>query len=57
MMKITTHFEDTDNPMITAGSCPPIGIDFGRDEPGMVLQFRDVEGGYIVWRDYAVDVQ
>ena len=41
--------------MITAGSHPPISIDFGKDEPGMTLQYRDVERGYIVWRDYTVD--
>jgi hypothetical protein len=41
--------------MITAGTSPPISIDLGKDEPGMVLQFRDVERGNIVWRDYTVD--
>ena len=41
--------------MITAVSYPPISIDFGKDEPGMTLQYRDVERGYIVWRDYTVD--
>ena len=41
--------------MITAGTYPPISIDFGKDEPGMTLQFRDVERGYIVWRDFKVD--
>ena len=41
--------------MITAGSYPPISIDLGKDEPGMTLQYRDVERGYIVWRDYTVD--
>ena len=41
--------------MITAGSYPPISIDFGRDDPGMTLQFRNAERGYIVWRDYEVD--
>ena len=41
--------------MITAGSYPPISIDFGKDEPGMTLQYRDVERGYIVWRDYKVN--
>ena len=41
--------------MITAGSYPPISIDLGKDELGMTLQFRDVERGYIVWRDYTVD--
>ena len=41
--------------MITAGSYPPVSIDFGKDEPGMTLQYRNVERGYIVWRDYRVD--
>ena len=36
------------NPMITAGTYPPISIDLGKDEPGMTLQYRDVECGYIV---------
>jgi hypothetical protein len=29
--------------------------DLGKDEPGMTLQYRDAERGYIVWRDYMVD--
>ena len=37
--------------MITAGTYPPISIDLGKDEPGMTLQYRDIERGYIVWRD------
>ena len=41
------------NPMITAGTYPP--IDPGKDEPGMTLQYRDAERGYVVWRDYTVD--
>ena len=41
--------------MIVAGTSPPIHIDLGKDEPGMTLQCRDVENGYIVWRDYLVD--
>ena len=41
--------------MITAGTHPPINIDPGKDEPGMTLQFRQIERGYIVWRDYTVD--
>ena len=41
--------------MITAGSYPPISIDLGKDEPGMTLQYRNVERGQIVWRDYTVD--
>jgi len=41
--------------MITAGSYPPVNIEFGRDEPGMTLQFRNVERGRIVWCDYTVD--
>ena len=30
-------------------------IDLARDEPGMTLQYRNVERGRIVWRDYTVD--
>ena len=41
--------------MIVSGSYPAISIDFGKDEPGMTLQFRNVERGKIVWRDYTVD--
>ena len=41
--------------MLTAGSYPPISIDFGNDKLGMVLQYRDVKNGQIVWRDYTVD--
>ena len=41
--------------MIVSGSYPPISIDLGKDEPGMTLQYRNVERGYIVWRDYSVD--
>ena len=43
------------NPKITAGTYPPINIDLGKDEPGMTLQYRNVESGRIVWRDYQVD--
>ena len=41
--------------MITAGSYPPIHIDFGDDEPDMTLQYRDIVRGQIVWHDYTVD--
>ena len=41
--------------MITAGTYPPIHIDLGKDEAGMILQSRNVERGYIVWRDYLAD--
>jgi len=41
--------------MITAGTYRPISIDLGKDEPGMVLQYRDAKNGQIVWRDYTVD--
>ena len=41
--------------MIVAGSYPPINIDLGKDEPGMTLQYRNVERGYIVWRDFVKD--
>ena len=30
-------------------------IDLGKDEPGMTLQYRNVERDQIVWRDYTVD--
>ena len=41
--------------MITAGTHPPVSIELGRDEPGMTLQFRNVERDRIVWRDCTVD--
>ena len=41
--------------MITAGTYPPISIDLGNDEPGMTLQFRNLERDRIVWLDYTVD--
>ena len=41
--------------MITAGSYPPVSIDFGKDKPSMILQYRDVKNGQIIWRDYTVD--
>ena len=41
--------------MITAGTSPPIHIDLGTDEPGMTLQYRQIERGYIVWLDCRVD--
>ena len=37
--------------MITAGSYPPISIDLGRDEPGMILQREYREGGKLIWHD------
>jgi hypothetical protein len=40
------------NTMITAGTYPPVSIDFGKDEPGMILQ-REVERDQ--WIDYQVD--
>ena len=30
-------------------------LDLGKDEPSMILQYRDAERGYVVWRDYTVD--
>ena len=41
--------------MISAGTSPPISIDFGKDEPGMTLQYRDAKNGQIIWLDYTVD--
>ena len=35
--------------MIVAGTHLPINIDLGKDEPGMILQRRYREGGYLVW--------
>jgi hypothetical protein len=43
------------SPIITASTYPFIDIGTGNDEPGMILQCRDVERGYIVWRDHTVD--
>jgi len=41
--------------MIVSGTYPPISIDLGRNEPGMTLQYRNLERDRIVWRDYTVD--
>ena len=41
--------------MSVAGTHPPISIDIGKDEPGMILQYRDAMNGQIIWRDYTVD--
>ena len=41
--------------MITAGTYDGVHIDLGKDEPSMTLQYRDVERGYIFWRNYKVD--
>ena len=41
--------------MISAGTHAGVWTDLGKDEPGMILQYRNIEGGYIVWRDYKVD--
>ncbi len=41
--------------MIVAGTYPPINIDLGKDEPGMILQREYRERGYLVWRDYLKD--
>lgn len=54
LLAITVGLSQSDF-MIVSGSYPPITIDFGKDEPGMTLQFRNVERGQIVWRDYKVD--
>ena len=42
-------------PMITAGTYPPIYIDFGSNEPDMTLQREYSEDGYRGWRDYLKD--
>jgi len=41
--------------MIVSGTHPPVQIDLGKDETGMILQREYREGGYRVWRDYLVD--
>jgi hypothetical protein len=41
--------------MIAEGAYPPIHIDLGKDEPGMILQREYNEGGYLVWRDVMKD--
>jgi len=41
--------------MIVVGTYPSIHIDLGKDEPGMILQYRQIERGQIVWRDYTLD--
>ena len=41
--------------MIVSGTSPPVRIDLGKDEPGMALQYRQFQRGYIVWRDFTVD--
>ena len=40
--------------MITASTSPLLYIDSGKDEPGMTLQYRNLERDQIVWRDYTV---
>ena len=32
--------------MILSGTYDGVHIDFGKDEPGMILQYRNVERGY-----------
>jgi hypothetical protein len=41
--------------MIVAGTYPPINIDLGKDESGMILQREYRGGGYLIWRDVMVD--
>ena len=41
--------------MIVSGTYPPISIDLGKDEPGMILQREYRKDGYLIWRDYQVD--
>jgi len=41
--------------MIATGTYPPIQIDFGKDEPDMILQREYLEGDYRVWRDFLMD--
>jgi len=41
--------------MIVSGTHPPINIDLGKNEPGMTLQYRQIERAYIAWREYMLD--
>jgi hypothetical protein len=41
--------------MIVAGTYPPIHIELGNDEAGMILQREYRESGYRVWRDVMKD--
>jgi hypothetical protein len=41
--------------MIVSGTHPPISIDLGKDESGMILQREYRESGKLVWREYQVD--
>lgn len=43
--------------MISAAGDLGVSIDFGQDEPGMVLQRRYREGGMYIWNDYMVKGQ
>ena len=39
----------------TRASWLSVLLDLGKDEQSMILQYRDAERGYVVWRDYTVD--
>jgi hypothetical protein len=41
--------------MIVAGIYPPISIDLGKDEAGMILQREYSEVGKLIWRDVMKD--
>ncbi len=41
--------------MIVAGTHPPINIDRGSNETGMILQCEYRDGRDLVWLDYEVD--
>jgi hypothetical protein len=43
--------------MIVAGTYPPINIDLGSNEPGMILQREYRERRDLVWRDVLEDGQ
>lgn len=45
------------NPLITAGTYPPITIDLVSNGPGMTPQREYREGGKLVWRDVVKDGQ
>jgi hypothetical protein len=41
--------------MITTSTSPFLYIDWGKDEPGMILQREYRDGRHLVWREYEVD--
>ena len=51
MFDLLNHENDEIDPVISAGTSPPIWIDHGKDKPDMTLQRLEKR----VWVDYKVD--